>query len=499
MFHGLCNLTIGPENSLFSRKNGFLRNSLSLALNVLHGRFHTATERVRNERYPTMEKMNISRNMHSHTMLAHAKETIPGGADSTMRVLQYHLPTMVIRADGARVWDLDGNELIDMNMGYGPLIFGHRPPVVMEAIKSEMEQRGTLLGFPHELSHKAGELIRACCPSVEKLRFSSSGTEAMQTAVRLARCWTNRETIILFEGHYHGSGDATFHRYHAPLTQLYAGHKALPGTGGMGGAPHNAYVLPWNDIGALQDFVERNSRKIAALIMEPVMGNAGVIPPAPGYLESVAQLAKDNGALLIFDEVITGFRIAHGGAQERYRVRSDLTTFSKAMNGGVPASAVGGRAEIMDLLATGDVFHGGVYSGNPLSMAATLAVQEEYSKHHKRIYGYLESAANALAQGVREIFCRANIPVVVQNVGAMFSLWFVADKDNPITSYRDVRKHANPDSFIRFQHLLQGEGVYVHPNHFEPWYISTAHSEEILASVLQRIERAVDQYRKLGD
>jgi glutamate-1-semialdehyde 2,1-aminomutase len=423
----------------------------------------------------------------SRLMFEKACESIAGGADSTMRVMTYQIPLVIERGEGAYVWDVDGNKLIDMNMGYGPLIFGHRHPLVLNAIEEEFHKRGTVLGFAHELSHKTAELIKKSFPSIEKLRFTSSGTESIQTAVRLARHFTKRKAIILFEGHYHGSSDSVFHAYHEPLESLEGRNdkSPRPGTNGMGGAPYNTYVLPWNDLKGFESFLNSVGDTIACVIMEPVMGNSGVIPPIPGFLKGVREATQKHGILLIFDEIISGYRVARGGAQERYGVQSDLTTLSKAMNGGVPCTAIGGRGEILDLLSRQEVFHGGVYSGNPMCLSATYAVQKEYERNHKNIYDHLEKVSNSLANGLIEIFDRLAIPVCVQNVGAMLSLWFKNDEgDKNPTNYREVLKMSNAEKFIQFQHILQDHGVFIHPNHFEPCFLSTAHTQEIIDEVL---------------
>lgn len=428
----------------------------------------------------------------SKELIHKAKQNVAGGTSSTMRLPTYHLPLVIKRADGVRVWDADDNELIDMNMGYGPLIFGHRSPIVVDAINKEMELRGTILGFVHELSFQVAELIKKSIPSIELLRFSSSGTEVGQTAVRLARAYTKRSHIVIFEGHYHGSSDAVFHKYHAQLQDIEDADiiDTLPGCEGMGGAPRNVYRIPWNNFEVLEKVFKEKGETIAAVIMEPVMGNAGVIPPVPRFLSKVRDITKEYNSLLIFDEIITGFRVARGGAQERYGVESDLTMISKAMNGGVPISAIGGRREIMELLVEGRVFHGGVASGNPLCLAATLAVQKEYEKRGEEIYIALEDKSNMLRDGIIEIFNRLEVPVIVQDVGAMISMAFVESKDiKRFENYRDIKRWSNTNKYIKFQHELQCEGVYIHPNHFEPWYLSTSHSYPIIEDILDKIEK----------
>ncbi len=426
----------------------------------------------------------------SASLLQRARQSVAAGDSSTMRVLDYHLPLMIERAEGVHVWDVSGKRLIDMNMGYGPLVFGHRPRFLINAIRDEMEQRGTILGFPHERSHQVAELIKKSFPSIDLMRFTSTGSEAGQTAVRLARAYTKRTKIVLFEGHYHGSTDSVFHRYHASPEQLAARepHEVIPGTQGMNGAPHNAYVIPWNNIEALTDLLRRD-QDIAAVIMEPVMGNGGVIPPAPGYLQAVRKLTNDYGIVLIFDEVISGFRVARGGAQERYGVQADITMLAKAMGGGVPVGAVGGRAEIMQQLVNGTVFHGGVHSGNPFSMAGALATQQAYEQNGEAIYGLLEENTKRLADGLYKIFAEINVPIHIQHVGSLFSLQIMDNAEEPVPQdYRSIASTTTPERFIRFQQAVQRAGVYFHPNRYEPWFISTLHTQEVMEEALAIIQ-----------
>lgn len=426
----------------------------------------------------------------SASLLQRARQSVAAGDSSTMRVLDYHLPLMIERAEGVHVWDVSGKRLIDMNMGYGPLVFGHRPRFLINAIRDEMEQRGTILGFPHERSHQVAELIKKSFPSIDLMRFTSTGSEAGQTAVRLARAYTKRTKIVLFEGHYHGSTDSVFHRYHASPEQLAARepHEVIAGTQGMNGAPHNAYVIPWNNIEALTDLLQRD-QDIAAVIMEPVMGNGGVIPPAPGYLQAVRKLTNDYGIVLIFDEVISGFRVARGGAQERYGVQADITMLAKAMGGGVPVGAVGGRAEIMQQLVNGTVFHGGVHSGNPFSMAGALATQQAYEQNGEAIYGLLEENTKRLADGLYKIFAEINVPIHIQHVGSLFSLQIMDNAEDPVPQdYRSIASTTTPERFIRFQQAVQRAGVYFHPNRYEPWFISTLHTQEVMEEALAIIQ-----------
>ena len=423
-------------------------------------------------------------------LMDRARRSLAGGGNSTMRVLPYHLPLVVDRGLGSRIWDVDGQEYLDLNMAYGPLIFGHRPPAVVDAVVRQLRERGSQLGFPAEVSIRAAEKLRRLFPGMELLRFCSTGTDAVATAIRLARTVTGRPKVIAFEGHYHGWSDVVFHRYHARLEELPRGGygPAIPGTLGMNGAPHELIVVRWNQLDLLQRCLEQYGQAVAAVIMEPVMGNAGVIPPDVQFLAGAREMAHDYGALLIFDEVITGMRVAAGGAQELYQVYPDITVVSKALGGGFPVSAVGASRDIMDWIVQGQLFHGGVYSGNGAVMAAAEAVLDEILQHGAEIYGHLHARGDQLARGLSEILTRWAVPHCVQHVGPMLSVFLTHDDVSALTDYRDVRRHCDCEKYIRFQHGMQSRGVYFHPHQLEPLFLSTAHTEEDIATVLQRIE-----------
>lgn len=429
----------------------------------------------------------------SEQMLQRAKQSVAGGDSSTMRVLPYHPPLVIDRGSGCRIWDVDDNEYIDLNMAYGPLLFGHRPPFLMEGVVRQLQEKGSQLGFPQELNFLVAEKIKKLFPSIQLLRFANSGSEAIASAIRLARAYTARPNIILFEGHYHGWSDAVFHQYHAALEDLGDDpiRPALPGTLGMNGAPRDAYVVSWNDVNALSELLEQMSGSVAAVVMEPIMGNASVIPPRPGYLAAVREITRQHGALLILDEVITGMRVAAGGAQQLYGVTPDITVLSKALGGGFPVAAFGASADIMELVASGRVFHGGVYSGNALVLAAAHAVLVRVLAEQDSLYAELEDRGNQLADGLREILSRRNIPHVVQHVGPMLSIVLTKAAAESLTDYREVRLHADVERYIQFQHVLLDRGVYIHPNQFEPLYISTAHRKEDIGEALDRFDDAI--------
>jgi glutamate-1-semialdehyde 2,1-aminomutase len=428
----------------------------------------------------------------SEQLLERARASIAGGDNSTMRVLPYHLPLVATRGEGSRVWDVDGHEYIDLNMAYGPLIFGHRPRQVVEAVIRQLADSGSQLGFPAELSIRVAEKVKGLFPHIDLLRFSSTGSEAIAAALRMARTFTGKRYIVAFEGHYHGSSDAIFNRYHAPLESLPDGPygAAQPGTLGMNGAPHDVLVCRWNSPEALEKCLSDHADDVAAVIMEPVMGNGGVIPPRDGFLEIAQAIAHEYGALVIFDEVITGMRVAAGGAQQRYGIEADITVLSKALGAGFPISAVGSSRDIMQPIVEGRLFHGGVYSGNTMVMAAADAVLDEIHAHGPQIYAHLEDLADELAWGLREILTRLGVPHRVQYVGPMISLVLTRGEVDAIHNYRDMRRHGDFEKYIRFQHQLQASGVYFHPNQFEPWFLSTAHTSEDIACVLERIEDA---------
>jgi len=409
-----------------------------------------------------------------------------------MRVLPYHLPLVAERGTGARIWDVEGNEYLDLNMAFGPLIFGHRPAHVIEAVTRQITEHGSQLGFPTEVTLRVAERIRKLYPSMELLRFANSGTEADMSALRLARSYTGRTKTVIFEGHYHGWSDSLFNRYHAPLNELPTSPygAAIPGTSGLNGAPHETFLVQWNDLDSLTKCFEDHPNEIAAVIMEPVMGNSGVIEPKPGYLEGVRQLTRDHGTMLIFDEVITGFRVAPGGAQQRYGVQPDITVISKALGGGYPVGAFGASREIMGEILSGKMFHGGVFSGNAVVMAAAEAVLDKLLAEQSTIYPHLESISRHLANGIDEILGRAGIPHVIQHAGPMISFFLTTGTEQPMYNYRDVRRNCDFEKFIRFQHSMQRMGVYFHPNQFEEMFLSAVHTHDDIDEALSKFEQA---------
>ena len=426
----------------------------------------------------------------SAAILERGRQSIAGGDSSTMRVLPYHLPLVADRGEGPRVWDVDGNEYLDLNMAYGPLLFGHCPKNVIDSVTRQITERGSQLGFPTEITIRVAEKIKKLYPSMELMRFANSGTEACASAVRLARSYTGRRKLIMFEGHYHGWSEAVFNRYHAPLADLSPEGfgPAIPGTTGMTDGLDDVVVVEWNDQDALERCLARHGHETAALIMEPVMGNAGVQLPREGYLQTVREMTLDNDCLLIFDEVITGMRVAAGGAQEHYRVNPDITVISKAVGGGYPVGAFGASAELMDRIVRGTLFHGGVFSGNAIVMAAAEAMVDRVLADRNGIYGYLHRISDKLAGGIDEIMTRAGVPHLVHHLGPLVSVMITAETVDEIANYRDMRRHCDFDRYITWQHAMQRAGVYFHPNQFEPMFLSTAHTHQDIDEVLERME-----------
>lgn len=429
----------------------------------------------------------------SAKMLARARQSIAGGDSSTMRVLPYHIPLVADKGTGSRLWDIDGNEYIDLNMAYGPLLLGHRPKQIIDAVTRQISEQGSQLGFPTEITIRVAEKIKQLMPSMQLMRFANSGTEACASAVRLARTHTGRRKLVMCEGHYHGWSEAVFNRYHAPLDMLSdeGFGPGIPGTSGMSKAIDDVIVVQWNDVDALERCLKKHGHEVAAVMMEPVMGNAGLILPNDGYLQTVRELTLDNDSLLIFDEVITGMRVAAGGAQDYYMVNPDITVVSKAFGGGYPVAAFGASKELMSRITNGPLFHGGVFSGNAIVMSAANAVLETVLADREGIYKHFDTIGKQLADGTREILSRYNVPAHVVHIGSLFAILLTKEEGQSLRNYREVRANCDFERYITFQHHMQKAGVYFHPNQFEPMFFSTAHTQKDIAEVLDRMERGV--------
>jgi glutamate-1-semialdehyde 2,1-aminomutase len=393
---------------------------------------------------------------------------IPGGVNSPVRAFRAvgGNPFFVNRASGSKIWDVDGNELIDYVLTWGPAILGHAHPKIIAAVKAAAEL-GTSFGIPNPLEVAMAKLICELVPSVQKVRMTSSGTEACMSAIRLARGFTRRDKIIKFDGCYHGHVDSLLVR---------AGSGALtfgqPDSAGVPAAfTQHTIVLPYNDVEAVKACFAANKNQIAGIIIEPVPGNAGLYLPKSGYLEFLSEITKADGALLIFDEVMTGFRLARGGAQERFRITPDLSTFGKVIGGGLPVGAFGGRAEIMDLLAPlGPVYQAGTLSGNPIAMAAGLANLQELLDGGA--YCKLEELGEQLEAGMKDAAKSAKIPVQFNVCGSMFCGYFTSE---PVHNVADAMK-SDRERFKKFFHGMLDAGIYFAPSQFESGFISTAHT-----------------------
>jgi glutamate-1-semialdehyde 2,1-aminomutase len=446
----------------------------------------------------------------SEAIFAEALKYIPGGVNSPVRAFRAvgGQPFFVNKAKGARVWDVDGNELIDYVCTWGPAILGHAHPKIISAIKAAADS-GTSFGIPNPFEVTMAKLICEWVPGVQKVRMCNSGTEACMSAIRLARGFTKRDKIIKFDGCYHGHVDSLL---------VKAGSGALtfgnPDSAGIPAAfTQHTIVLPFNNTEAVKTAFAANKNQIAGIIVEPVPGNAGLYLPKPGYLEFLREITKANGALLIFDEVMTGFRLAPGGAQERFGVTPDLTTLGKIIGGGLPVGAFGGRTDIMDLLAPlGPVYQAGTLSGNPLAMAAGIAALELLSEgrvtrvpkkkaeiksgrrgtppSEKDAYARLETLGGQLEAGIKDAAKSAGVPVTFNRCGSMFCAYFTSE---PVHNLADAMK-SNRTRFAKFFHGMLAEGIYLAPSQFEADFISTTHTA---ADIEQTIKAAAKVLRRL--
>jgi glutamate-1-semialdehyde 2,1-aminomutase len=421
----------------------------------------------------------------SAAMYAAAREVVPGGVGSNDRGLVDPHPIFVTRGAGSRIWDVDENEYIDYLLGYGPLVLGHAHPALLEAVRGQLAS-GSTFGIPHRLELEVAELLAHLYPSIEMVRFSSAGTEAVLGAMRLARAATGRRLIVKFEGQYNGWLDQVALSY-APTPQS-AGPDATPNTvplseGQSPGAYEDVVIAQWNDSEALARLFAERGPEIAAVLTEPVMCNFGIIEPAPGYLARLREICDHSGALLIFDEIQTGFRLGLGGAQAVYGVTPDLTCLGKALSGGFPVSAIGGRREIMELIADRRVFHAGTFNANPLCLAAIPAVASVLSQ--PGVFEQMEDLSMTLREGLAELL--SPIGGYVQGTSTMFGVGF---GPGPGSNMRELW-HNDPDRLFDFKRELRLRGVYTKPTPRDIWYVSTEHPAEDVALTLERAAAAV--------
>jgi glutamate-1-semialdehyde 2,1-aminomutase len=417
----------------------------------------------------------------SEALLARAARTIPGGVNSPVRAFKGVGGHPIFFSSGSGAWltDVDGNRYIDYVGSWGPMILGHGRRDVVEAVK-EQADRALGFGAPTELEIELAEAVVAMVPAIERVRMVNSGTEATMSAIRLARGFTGRDLIVKFAGCYHGHADSLLVKAGSGLLTL-----GIPNSPGVPEAvAAQTLTLPYNRLDPLAEAFERFPNQIAAVIVEPVAGNMGCIPPEPGFLEGLRELTAANGSLLIFDEVMTGFRVARGGAQARYGIRPDLTTLGKIIGGGLPVGAFGGRSDIMSRIAPeGPVYQAGTLSGNPLAMAAGLAMLHLLDDP---LYERLERATARLCEGLQASARRHGVPVSINNVCGMFSVFFTEGR---VTEFDHV-SNSNVARFNQFFHAMLDEGVYLAPSAFEAAFLSDAHDAAILDATLEAADRA---------
>jgi len=423
-------------------------------------------------------KLEVSRKLQ-----ARAEKLIPGGVNSPVRAFRAvgGDPPFLVRGAGSRVWDADGNEYIDYVGSWGPLILGHAAPEVVEAVTAAAKN-GMSFGASTPAEADLAELVASAFPHIEKVRFVSSGTEATMSAIRLARAYTKRKYIIKFEGCYHGHTDALLVKAGSGVATL-----GIPGSAGV---PEEfiqfTLALPFNNIGAVEEAFARLKDQIACVILEPVVGNMGCVPPAAGYLELLRKITRREGALLIFDEVMTGFRLAFGGAQELYGVMPDLTALGKIIGGGLPVGAYGGPSEIMDMVAPlGPVYQAGTLSGNPLAMAAGVATLKHLQKSKKEIYAGLDRLSGMLVDGVLAAAQNAGVTICANRVGSMFT-WFFAV--GPVSDWDSASK-CDTAAFGKFFRSMLDAGIYLPPSQFEAIFLSAAHTREDVSKTIEAAQK----------
>ncbi len=424
-------------------------------------------------------KLELSRKLQKR-----AEQMIPGGVNSPVRAFRAvgGDPPFIVRGQGSHLWDADGNEYIDYIGSWGPLILGHAAPLVVDAI-TNAAKTGTSFGASTPLEADVAEVVLSAFPHMQKVRFVSSGTEATMSAIRLARAHTKRKYIVKFEGCYHGHADALLVKAGSGVATL-----GIPGSAGV---PEEfiqfTLALPFNDTDALEQAFKKFRHQIACVIVEPVVGNMGCVPPARGYLEALRAITQRDKSVLIFDEVMTGFRLAFGGAQELYAIQPDLTTMGKIIGGGLPVGAYGGPSEIMDLVApVGPMYQAGTLSGNPLAMAAGLATLRHLREHKKEIYFRLDKLSGELAAGVAAAAKEAGVPMCYNRAGSMFT-WFFTP--GPVTDWNSASK-CDTEAFGRFFRAMLDNGVYLPPSQFEAAFLSAAHTEEDIQQTIAAAKQA---------
>ena len=420
-----------------------------------------------------------------------AVKSIPGGVNSPVRAFKSvgMPPVLIDRAKGSKIWDIDGNEYIDFVSSWGPMILGHAREEIIEAIRKTAE-KGTSFGAPTILETQMAELIVEMMPSVESVRMVNSGTEATMSALRLARGFTKRDKVIKFEGNYHGHADSFL--INAGSGAMTFGVPNSPGVTEATAA--DTLVAPYNDLQAVADLFTAHADEIAAVIVEPAAANMGLVLPQEGFLQGLRELTQKHGALLIFDEVITGFRLARGGAQELYGIMPDLTTMGKIIGGGLPVGAYGGRKDIMEKLApAGPVYQAGTLSGNPLAMAAGITALTILNENHE-IYSALDKKGQQLAAGFRKNIAETGVKAIVNQLGSLLTVFFT--KADQVTSYQEAAQ-CDTEQFARYFKLSLENGIYLAPSQFECAFVSEAHSENDLNKTIAANRSALQQLTDL--
>lgn len=422
----------------------------------------------------------------SKSLFLRAQACIPGGVNSPVRAFRGvgGEPRFIKSGYGSHMVDVDGVSYIDYIGSWGPLILGHGSKEVQSALRDQIS-RGTSFGAPTENEVVLAEMICAAMPSIERVRLVNSGTEATMSAIRVARAFTGRDKIIKFDGCYHGHSDGLLVKAGSGIATL-----GLPECPGIPPAQSSLTIsLPFNNAGLVEEALYQNRAEIAAIIIEPVAGNMGTVPPAKGFLQRLRKLTREHGVLLIFDEVMTGFRLAYGGAQELFNIKPDLTCLGKIIGGGLPIGAYGGNKEIMKLIAPeGPVYQAGTLSGNPLAVAAGIAALKSLKK--PGVYRRLERSAADLTEGIRKVSSETGVPLEVNRVGSMFTVFFAS---TPITDFQSA-KSSNVEYYGKFFHALLERGVYFAPSQFEACFISLAHKRKDIALTLQAIREALEVF-----
>jgi len=425
----------------------------------------------------------------SEYLFNRAQQFIPGGVNSPARAFKSvgGVPVFFKKAKGSLITDEDGNEYIDYVGSWGPMILGHAYPAVIKAVQ-DASFNSTSFGAPTEIEIDMAELVQKMVPNVERVRMVNSGTEACMSAIRVARGYTGRDKIIKFEGNYHGHADSFL--IQAGSGALTLGKPSSPGV--TKGTAKDTLNANYNDLDSVEKLLKKNKDKVAAIIVEPVAGNMGCIPPEPGFLEGLRKLCDDHGVVLIFDEVMTGFRLARGGAQERFDVWADLVTFGKIIGGGLPVGAFGGKKEIMEVISpVGPVYQAGTLSGNPLAMSAGLA-QLNTLENHPELYVELEEKTDYLENGLRGVLNEQGVPFQINRVGSMISVFFTKEK---VSGFKTASK-TDQEFFKRFFHAMLKRGIYLPPSPFESWFLATSLTYNMLDKTIHSAKESLEEMKQ---